>query len=166
MSHSKLISLNNILLLVVGCTIGLFSMILSIGFDDNSILLIINSVLISSVLLLLPEIIKIGNYAFFGEGQIAQLSFGFNNFYRNTYSIWGSEGHVTVARAFSIPTTYKPKIILEKQDDYEEIVCDHDDHFFNEINYYCRGIGKKNIYKTWYGDIKAQSKLIERVLCA
>ena len=64
MSHSKLISLNNILLLVVGCTIGLFFMILSIGFDENSILLIINLVLISSVFY----------------------------YYQNTYSIWGEKG--------------------------------------------------------------------------
>jgi hypothetical protein len=83
MSYSKLISLNNILLLVVGCTIGLFSMVLSIGFDTNSISLITNSILISSVLLLLPEIIKI----IFNKIQKTQQDYWFTSVPFNTISV-------------------------------------------------------------------------------
>jgi len=100
----------------------------------------------------------------FGKGQTAQLSFGFNNFYRNTYSVWGTLGQVTVARAFSIPITFKPTIILEKQNIFEEIVCDPDDHFLNEISYFCQNISKINAHHSWYDEINAQSKSIHRSL--
>ena len=102
----------------------------------------------------------------FGKGQTAQLSFGFNNYYRNTYSIWGTEGYLSLKRAFSIPPTVKPKLVLEKQDYYEEIICEPDDHFVKEINYFCRCIGNKNAYENWNDDNIAQSKLIDQVLCA
>ena len=48
----------------------------------------------------------------------------------------------------------------------EKLKFRNGDHFVNEINYFCRGIGKKNTHKTWFDDIIAQSKLIEQVLCA
>lgn len=102
----------------------------------------------------------------FGKGQTAQLSFGFNNFYRNCYSIWGTEGLITVKRAFSIPATVKPKIILEKQDFYEEINCDADDHFIKEIDFFCSGLCGEDIFQKWSNDIKMQSKLIDQIICA
>jgi len=49
----------NLSLLVIAFIIGLFYWILSFGFEDNSVLLITESILISCVLLLLPELIKI-----------------------------------------------------------------------------------------------------------
>jgi len=102
----------------------------------------------------------------FGEGQTAQLSFGFNNFYRNEYSVWGTDGQVTVKRAFSIPATFEPKIILEKQDFTDEIICEADDHFQGEVDYFCMSIGNNNVQKTWTDDIIFQSKLTESIRCA
>ena len=73
----------------------------------------------------------------FRKGQTATLSFGFDNYYRNNYSVWGTEGYISVMRSFSIPATFKPRIILEKQDYYEEIECDPEDQFVKEIEYFC-----------------------------
>ena len=102
----------------------------------------------------------------FGEGQTAQLSFGFNNYYRNTYSIWGTDGQVTVARAFSIPPTFKSNIIIEKQNYYEEIICEPDDHFVKQIDHFAKTLCNNNTHETWTNDIIMQAKLIEKVLCA
>ena len=100
----------------------------------------------------------------FGKGQTAQLSFGFNNYYRNTYSIWGAEGYLTLRRAFSIPPTFTPKIVLEKQDISEEIICEPDDHFVKEIDYFSKRIRDENAHEDWHRDSLKQSKLIEQII--
>ena len=99
----------------------------------------------------------------FGHGQNAQLSFGFNNYYRNTYSIWGEKGQITVLRAFSIPSSFKPKIILEKQDYYKEITCDSDDHFVNEIDYFSKMIQEEKTKIKWYREILSQASIINKI---
>lgn len=44
----------------------------------------------------------------FGKGQSALLSYGMNNSYKNSYSIWGTRGEITLTRAFSIPEHHIP----------------------------------------------------------
>ena len=97
----------------------------------------------------------------FGDSQTAQLSFGFNNYYRNTYSIWGTKGQITVERAFSVPAALQPKIIVEKQDYYEEIECDPEDQFVKEIEYFCKGLISESIVNAWQNDALTQAKLID-----
>jgi len=100
----------------------------------------------------------------FNEGQTAHLSFGFNNYYQNTYIIWGTDGMLTLKRAFSIPPNINPKIILEKQDYYEEVICKPDDHFVNEIDYFCEAISDNSIRISWNNDSLIQAKLIEKIM--
>jgi len=100
----------------------------------------------------------------FGNKQTAVLSFGFNNYYRNTYSIWGTKGQVTVNRAFSVPVTHEPKIILEKQDYYKEIECESDDHFMKEIENFCKCIAETESIDTWQKDILSQFKVINTII--
>ena len=100
----------------------------------------------------------------FGNKQTAVLSFGFNNFYRNTYSIWGTKGQVTVNRAFSVSVTHEPKIILEKQDYYKEIECESDDHFMKEIDFFSKCITEKKSIDTWRKDILLQTTVLNTVI--
>jgi len=97
----------------------------------------------------------------FRKGQTATLSFGFDNYYRNNYSVWGTEGYISVMRSFSIPATFKPRIILEKQDYYEEIECDPEDQFVKEIEYFCKGLISESIVNAWQNDALTQAKLID-----
>jgi dTDP-3,4-didehydro-2,6-dideoxy-alpha-D-glucose 3-reductase len=97
----------------------------------------------------------------FHKGQTANLSFGFDNFYRNNYSVWGTKGYISVMRSFSIPETFKPKIILEKQDYYEEIECNSENQFVSEIEYFCKNFNNKNIVNSWRNDALAQANLID-----
>jgi len=100
----------------------------------------------------------------FGNSQTAFLSYGFNNSYRNNYTIWGTTGHLSVPRAFSVPADYKPKIILEKQDVLKEILCDNDNQFVNQIDYFCDNVLKENTHKVWAKDILRQSKIMDQVI--
>lgn len=100
----------------------------------------------------------------FGNKQTAILSFGFNNYYRNSYSIWGTKGQVTVNRAFSVPDTHKPKIILEKQDYYKEIECESDDHFMKEIEYFCKGVSEEKAIDAWRKEALLQATVLNTVI--
>ena len=100
----------------------------------------------------------------FGDNQTAQLSFGFNNYYRNTYSIWGTKGQATVIRAFSIPPNMKAKIIIEKQDYYKEIICDANDQFELEIDYFCKMFSNKTKASSWNDEILYQSMIIDKII--
>ena len=47
------------------------------------------------------------------KGIIAELAFGFDNFYQNSYEIWGSQGKITVHRAFTPKPNFEPTVTLE-----------------------------------------------------
>ena len=99
----------------------------------------------------------------FSDNQTAQLAYGFNNYYRNTYSIWGTDGLITLKRAFSIPPSESPVIQLEQQDYFEEIICDPDDQFKNEIDYFSSMILNNKIENEWNDEILLQAKLIDDI---
>ena len=100
----------------------------------------------------------------FGNCHTAQLSFGFNNYYRNTYSIWGTKGHISSERAFSIPPNLESKLILQQQDYYDEIICEPDDNFVSEINYFCNSLSNSKNFVTWGNEILKQSIVVEKIM--
>ncbi|MFC1735238.1 Gfo/Idh/MocA family protein [Candidatus Hydrogenedentota bacterium] len=97
----------------------------------------------------------------FGQGQTAQLAFGFNNMYRNSYAIWGTEGLVTLTRAFSIPATFAPTLVLERQSCREERVLEPFDQFAGEINSFCDGLRDAATRKMWRDDAMRQSEALK-----
>ena len=100
----------------------------------------------------------------FGNGESALLSFGFNYHYRNTYMIWGTEGSITVKRAFSIPDYISPVILLEKQDSVIKIKCDADNQFLKQIDYFSDCIGDYTCYELWRNDSISQFKIVDQIL--
>jgi len=100
----------------------------------------------------------------FDKGQTAHLSFGFNNYYRNTYSIWGTEGYIEVKRSFSIPPDQSAKILLQKKNNKEIILCNQDNHFLNQINYFCDSLNNKFLRKKWSIDIINQAIIYDKIL--
>ncbi|MFJ7773365.1 Gfo/Idh/MocA family protein [Streptomyces sp. NPDC097107] len=61
------------------------------------------------------------------EGVGAQLTFGLAHAYRSTYEIWGSEGRITVDRAFTPPADLVPRVRLERRTGVQEIPLPADD---------------------------------------
>lgn len=54
-------------------------------------------------------------------GVTAQITFGMEHAYRSSYELWGSEGSITVDRAFTPPADHVPVIGLQRDGKAEEI---------------------------------------------
>jgi predicted dehydrogenase len=74
-----------------------------------------------------------GAYLDCPEGIVAELAFGFNNFYQCNYEIWGSTGKISALRAFTAPPGFKPRIILETAAGAENMEMPADNHFCNML---------------------------------
>ncbi|MFD8483948.1 Gfo/Idh/MocA family protein [Kitasatospora sp. NPDC059673] len=48
------------------------------------------------------------------DGVLAQLAFGMDHAYRNSYELWGSTGRIRVERAFTPPADQAPTVLLER----------------------------------------------------
>ncbi|MFF7637021.1 Gfo/Idh/MocA family protein [Kitasatospora sp. NPDC008050] len=57
-------------------------------------------------------------------GVAAQITFGMDHAYRSAYELWGSQGRITVDRAFTPPADHIPVIGLHRGLDSEEIRLD------------------------------------------
>lgn len=69
----------------------------------------------------------------FGQGQSALLSYGMNNSYKNSYSIWGTKGEITLLRSFSIPEYEVPVCRVVNQGLTREYKLQPCNHFVAEI---------------------------------
>ncbi len=99
----------------------------------------------------------------FDGGRTASIAFGFDNFYRNTYSVWGSEGLVTLTRAYSLPASFQPSLVLEKQDLVETRTLPACDQFLAEIEAFCAGVGDADARRRWASDAHEHAQLLEEI---
>jgi len=99
----------------------------------------------------------------FGNGQNAHLAFGFDNMYRNAYSVWGTNGLVTLTRAFAIPPTFAPTVILERQSYREEHVLAPYNQFLGEIEAFSAGINDPEKRRFWRQDALGQAEVVKAV---
>jgi NDP-hexose-3-ketoreductase len=63
------------------------------------------------------------------RGVTAQLGFGFQHHYRNTYELWGSAGRIVLDRAYTPPNDWAPVIRIERPDGTRELTLPPDDQF-------------------------------------
>lgn len=96
------------------------------------------------------------------NGAFSEVAFGFDNFYQCDYEIWGTSGKITAKKAFTPKPNEKPKMILEKQDSYKEVLLSSDDHFKNILSEFraCIETGK---FDSKYDEILNQSRLIQEL---
>lgn len=77
-----------------------------------------------------------GAYLESNNGVIAELAYGFDNYYQCGFEIWGSSGKLISTRAYTAPATLIPKIVVEKKDaGSKEYLLDACDHFMAMTNY-------------------------------
>ena len=100
----------------------------------------------------------------FGQNQMAQLSFGFNNYYQNYYSIWCSKGKVKLNRAFSIPSNLQPEVIIEHNNSVDKKLLDPCNQFLNEINCFVSGLKSERLKEKWFQDSLNQVKILQEIL--
>jgi predicted dehydrogenase len=103
----------------------------------------------------------------FPENKTALISFGFDNVYQNNYSVWGSQGLITVNRAFSIPPDMKPEVQLYKNENFQENLKDIDVPPANQFELIMKDFFQTTINKDnkkreiKYGQILNQARLLE-----
>jgi predicted dehydrogenase len=96
------------------------------------------------------------------KGEIAQIAFGFDNYYQCNYELWGSKGKITVERAFTPPPGFTPKVYLEKQNYKQEFVLPADNHFMNVFEEFMRAISEKDFKRHWNEALR-QAEIQEKV---
>ena len=75
------------------------------------------------------------------NGVIAELAYGFDNYYQCGFEIWGSKGKLTSTRAYTAPATLCPKVILETNEEgRKEIELPACDHFDAVVDYFAKCI--------------------------
>lgn len=97
-----------------------------------------------------------GAYFHCNDGIVAELTFGFDNYYQCNYEIWGSIGKLIATRAFTAPMDLNPIMILEKQGYREEFSLPKDDHFNNMLKYVAQCLDKQE-YEQEYAQNLIQS---------
>lgn len=101
----------------------------------------------------------------FDKGRSAQLSFGYDYSYRNSYSVWGSLGRVVIPnRAFSIPPAYNASIWIETENHREEVVLSPVNCFLEEIKTFCAGLEDPARRRAWVQDILGQAAVVQKSL--
>lgn len=97
----------------------------------------------------------------------AQMSFGFDHLYQNTYAVWGSKGIVKTNRAFAIPPTMAPTVTLVKNDGVkevsEEIEIPPANQFALSFDFFCSAVasGDTAAFEDMYERILRQAKALE-----
>ncbi len=96
------------------------------------------------------------------DNKIAQISFGFDNYYQCNLEIWGSKGKIIADRIFTAPPGYNPKIILERQNERHEYLVNSDNHFINLLEDFCYRINNNQNLEE-LNKISLQSELIDKI---
>ncbi len=93
----------------------------------------------------------------FKEGKTALGFFGFDDFYQNNYQIIGTEGKISVGRAYSIPPELKPEVIVHKQNNKEEINVESANQFDKAFKEFAEKVDMNKDYKK----LLSQAKVME-----
>ncbi|MEU8552279.1 Gfo/Idh/MocA family oxidoreductase [Streptomyces roseoverticillatus] len=97
------------------------------------------------------------------SGVAAQLAYGLDHGYRSGYTLWGSEGHLTLERAFSTPDDHAPVVRIERRGRTEEIRLAPDSHFTNIAGAFARTVLDGAGYEPHAEAILRHAELVDAV---
>ncbi len=97
------------------------------------------------------------------QGVTAQLTFGMEHSYTNSYEFRGSYGRLWLNRVFTPPATYQPVVNIERQDHYEQVVLPADDQFANSIRAFARAVRDGIRPREWAENSLSQAYLVDAV---
>jgi len=109
------------------------------------------------------------SYIIFENEKTASVTYGNGNYYQAKYNIWGSEGIISLERAYSVPPDFKTKVNIQystennwdgrKSENYQINAADH---FTEMINAFCLEIsGDKKSSFNFEEELKNQAKVME-----
>ena len=109
------------------------------------------------------------SYIIFENEKTASVTYGNGNYYQAKYNIWGSEGIISLERAYSVPPDFKTKVNIQystennwdgrKSENYQINAVDH---FTEMINAFCLEIsGDKKSSFNFEEELKNQAKVMD-----
>jgi len=96
-------------------------------------------------------------------GVTADLTFGFESAYRSTYAVWGSEGRISLDRAFTPPPSMRPTLRLCRQDHVQEFSLPPDDQYANLIRGFVASIRSGSDFAPHGEELVRQAATVERI---
>jgi NDP-hexose-3-ketoreductase len=97
------------------------------------------------------------------DGVPAEVTFSFRTSYRSMYSLWGSTGRLTLERALSTPTTWRPVVRVDRQDHMEERILAADDQFANSIRAFANSVLGGGDAERQAAALVRQAELVEEI---
>jgi predicted dehydrogenase len=95
-----------------------------------------------------------------GSGVTAQLTFGLEHAYLSAYQVRGSEGHITVDRAFTPPADHVPVLRLARGSGVEELRLSPDDQVGNTVDAFAAAVRAGTYHDP---DCLRQARLLEEL---
>ena len=101
--------------------------------------------------------------------KTASITYGNGNYYQSKYSLWGSEGVISLERAYSVPPDFKTNVNIQysaekkwndkKNENYEINAADH---FSEMINIFCSEINSNEESSfNFEEELENQAKVME-----
>lgn len=97
------------------------------------------------------------------QGITAQLVFGMEHSYTNSYEFRGSNGRLWLNRVFTPPASYQPVVHIERQDHYEQLVLPPDDQFANIVRAFAEAVRSGDRPQEWQDNTLNQASLVDAV---
>jgi len=105
----------------------------------------------------------------FENEKTASITYGNGNYYQAKYNVWGSEGIISLERAYSVPSDFKTNVNIKFSSNHdwnskkeENYKINPVDHFLEMINTFCLEItGKKKSILNFEQELENQAKVME-----
>lgn len=97
------------------------------------------------------------------DGLTAELSFGFEHGFHSAYALWGSEGRLSLSRAFTPPDDLVPVVRIEDYDGVREVALPADRQFVNIAEFFARTVLDGGDFLVHGEDILRQAALVTAV---
>ena len=81
----------------------------------------------------------------FKNNKTGFLSFGYENYFQSTYSMWGNKGIMKCERAFNVTNNMRPRLSVYKNDKMKQFVIPEADQFKLTIENFSFAIQKKSL---------------------
>lgn len=98
----------------------------------------------------------------FNDGRHSQSAVGYDLFYQSTYSLWGSNGSLSLTRAYNVPPDMHVMLDVSANNFQEKISIDTADHFKIMISSFCDEIQNPNsLQYNFEDDLLNQARVME-----
>ena len=97
------------------------------------------------------------------QGQVAQISFGFNYYYQCHYELLGTQGKLIVERAFTPPPGVKPIVRIEQQGYTQVFTLAADNYYVNMLQFWATEIASGTDFSDHWATLLHQARLLDMI---